>query len=663
MGALPSETPAAVRMVVERCLRKNAKERLRDIGDVDLALTGAFDLAVPPLSATATFPSAVASQRPLWRRVGPAVALLVVGGLATAAAIRFGEAPDTRAQVTRFALGARGEAALHIDGNDLKLAITPDGSRVAYVGDSRRRLFVRALDQLDSAVIATGSVLRNPFVSPDGQWVGYNDLVERGSLWKVPIAGGPSVVISPSGGIVRGAVWLADNTIVFATDNRPSGLQRVSADGGTPHVLTAPDAARNEYDHYWPEALPDGHSVLYTVLARTGGLAAAKIAVYDLQTNTSTDLLRGGSNAMYLRSGHLVYVAGETLWAVPFDADRRIIRGTAAPVLGQLAMTGTGGGNFAVSATGTLAYAHTSGYDPFARTLSWIDRNGRLEPLGAPEHPYAQPRISHDGKRIVHGMARPPDNNLWVLGVSQGRNTRLRTEAARDQEPSWSPDDKWIVFASDRAGNLQIWRQAADGTGEPERLADSGVYPTVTPDGAQLIFTAPSSRGRGEDLMQMALDGSQRAEPLVQTSFIEGGADVSPDGRWLAHHSNLSGRQEVYIRPYPNVASGRELVSTAGGAYPLWSRDGRELFYMAPDGALMGVQVHATGSRWTATAPVKVLEPGYWSSGALIGRHYDVSPDGKRFLIVMPPRVTADPPDVVVVQHWNEELKALMPSK
>ena len=658
-AALPADTPAAVRVVLERCLQKNPKERLRDIGDVQLALTGAF---LPPVSPDALRPTSLLTggvSRSLWRRAAPVLVSLFIGGLVTAIAMRR-DAAERPALVAALSIGAGGNASLHVDGNSQELAITPDGSRVVYVGDGGRRIFVRALNQLEPMVIATGSLLMNPFVSPDGQWVGYGE--GFGVLKKVPIGGGPAITITSAitrFGLLRGAIWLADNTIVFSSSSLGTGLLRVSAEAGTPQALTPPDASRNELDHYWPQVLPDGLGVLYTVLARD--LGAPRIAVYDLQTNTSTDLLTGGSHAMYLRSGHLVYVAGGALWAAPFDAGRRIITGAAVLVLKQLASTRSGAGNFAVSATGTLVYAHTSGYDPFARTLSWIDRKGRLEPLDAIQHPYTQPRISHDGKGIVYATATVPDNNVWVLDFSRKAPTRVRTEAATDQNPSWSTDDKSVLFASNRGGGLQIWRQAADGTGKPEFLVD-GFDPTVTPDGTRLIFSLSSSPG-DNDIMQMALDGSRRQEPLVKTRANENFPEISPGGRWLAYSSNASGKQEVWVRPYPDSESGRWQVSTNGGQWPIWSRNGRELFYMALDGALMGVQVKDTGSTWTATSPGKILEPGYWSSNVLIGRQYDVSLDGKRFLVVTPPKDAGDPPELIVMQHWNEELKALVPSQ
>jgi serine/threonine-protein kinase len=534
---------------------------------------------------------------------------------------------------------------------------------VVYVGDEGRQLFVRALNELEPKAIAAaaGPLLSNPFVSPDGQWVGFG---EGNSLKKVSIAGGSAIVIATiyARGLT-GAVWLADNTIVFST-GVDVGLQRVSAGGGEPETLTVADPARNEYDHAWPSVLPDGRGILYTVLMRTGGLGAAKIAVYDFQTNTSTDLLTGGTDAAYLRSGHLVYVAGETLWAVPFDADRRRVSGVAVPVLPQVHR-----GNFAVSAAGsTLVYARASGYDPSLRTLSWIDRSGKVEPLNVPQRSYLQPRFSHDGTRVVYVGSPYPEFNPWILDLSREPPTwsRLRREAALDLQPSWSPDDHSIFFASDRDGTvLKIWRLAVDSTSEPELLVDTfSGSPIVTPDGTRLIYSAYSITNN--DIMEMALDGSKRQRPLVQTPFDEGNAEISDDQRWLAYQSNKSGQPEVYVSPYPNTDRGQWQVSTGGGRFPLWARTSRELFFMAPDGALMGVQVKATGQTWAATAPVKVLAPGYWlrfADQTGRGRGYDISPDGKRFLVVTPPREVGDPPELVVIQHWDQELEERVAKK
>ncbi|HET9360164.1 MAG TPA: protein kinase, partial [Vicinamibacterales bacterium] len=392
-AALPSETPADARIVVSRCLEKDLKQRFRDIGDVRLALAGAFTS-----DAAAAVPRPAVGALPLWRRAVPVVAASVIVAAVTAIAMRLQESRPAL-QVSRWSLEATGPTALNVNGVEHDLTITPDGSRVIYVGDRGRGIFVRALDNLEPRPLVKGTAtLRSPFVSPDGRWVGFEE--DLTSLKKVPIAGGPAIPVAQIDGILRGAAWLPDNTIVFAT-NRIAGLQRVSAEGGKPATLTKPDDARNEFAHHWPQLLPDGSALLYTALARTGGLDAAKVRLLDLETNRSIDVLDGASNALYVSSGHLAYVAGATLWAVPFDLDRRATFGTAVALSNQVVTTTNGAGLFAVSTTGTLVYAHASGFDPLARTLNWIDRQGRVEMIPAPPHAYAQPRLSHDGTRVV----------------------------------------------------------------------------------------------------------------------------------------------------------------------------------------------------------------------------------------------------------------------
>ena len=653
--ALPADTPAVARMVLTRCLEKDLKQRVRDIGDVRLALAGAFT------DAGATVPrSPDATALPVWRRAVPVLAALAVGAVVTAIATRFPGQPPAP-QVTRLSLEASGTTALNVNGAERDLTVTPDGSRVIYVGDRGRQIFVRALDSLEPQPLVNGAALRSPFVSSDGRWVGFVENVA--SLKKVPIAGGPSIPVAEIDAVIRGAAWLPDNTIVFAT-NRTAGLQRVSADGGTPTMLTKPDDARNEFAHLWPQLLPDGRALLYTALARTGGLPAARVRLLDLQTNASSDVLAGASNALYVSSGHLAYIAGATLWAVPFDLDRRATFGTAVPVLKSIVTTGNGAGLFAVSRNGTLVYAHASGFDPLAATLNWIDRQGRVETIPAPPRPYAQPQLSHDGTRVVAATVRDPEVNLWVWDLTQRILTRITTDAALDLQPTWTPDDRWIVFGSNRGGGRQsLWRQASDGTGNPERLTQAAFLhgaPAVTPDGQHVLFSELTADGGG-DTMQLTL-ATKQVTPVLHDRFQEIHAEISPDGRWLAYDSNRSGRLETFVQPYPITGSARWQVSTEGGQSPAWSRDGRELFYATPDNALWSVPVPAAGSTWRAGQPVRVLEPGQSRLSVGTARNYDPAPDG-RFLVIGPPATAPKPPLLVVVQHWDQELRSRVPAK
>ena len=270
-------------------------------------------------------------------------------------------------RVMRTTITPTAAAALTINGIDRDLAITPDGSRIVYVGANGTQLFVRALDALEPVVIFTGAP-RGPFVSPDGQWVGFVD--GRRSLKKVAMTGGPAVTLASLDGGPRGATWAPDGTVIFATSNAATGLQRVSAAGGTPEVLTRPDRAQGEADHLWPELLPGGRAVLFTITALTGGLDAAQVAVLDLQTGTRTVLVRGGSHAHYVPSGHLVYAAAGTLRAVAFDLARMETRGTPVPIVGQVVTTGAGGVDAVVAGDGTLAYVSGPGGE-VERSAPW----------------------------------------------------------------------------------------------------------------------------------------------------------------------------------------------------------------------------------------------------------------------------------------------------
>ncbi len=540
------------------------------------------------------------------------------------------------------------------------ITVTPDGTRIVYVGNDGAQLFVRALDTLDPVAIVTGRP-RTPFVSPDGQWVGFFDSNE---LRKVPITGGPSIVIATTDLASRGAAWTPDDTIVFATGNPAIGLQRVSARGGTAEVLTRPDRARGEGAHVWPELLPGGRAVLFTITAAAGGLDSAQVAVQDLQTNAQTILVRGGSHAKYVSSGHLVYTSGGALRAVPFNLSGRVVSGTSIPVVQRLATTQTGGGQFSLTADGTLVYVDLGGRVQ-ARTLTWVDRTGNEEKLTAPPRFYVQPRVSPDGTKVALYI-NDQERDIWIWDLQRATLTRLTTDSSNDLYPVWSSDNRRIIFASSRDG-IGIWSQAADGTGVAERLNASKnrqVPFAVAPDGS-LVFGDLGGTMASADIMRDTLNADHRSTPLVQSKFDERNGIVSPNGRWLAYDSDSSGRHEVYVTSFPNVGSG-QLVSTAGGWKPLWAPNGKELFYETLDRTLMRVAVDTNSPTWNAGAPIKLFDSSrrYFLGGdSSTGRTYDVSPDGQRFLMIKLPgdEPVAMPPSLIVVQNWVEDLKRLVP--
>jgi len=650
----PSAMPLAG--VLRRCLEKDARRRLRDIGDVKLLLEETDSTRVP----VTTTPLAVPPKRARWAVA--ALGVIIASGATTGALVWLAMRP-VPPRVTRTTITTSGTAALTISGVDRDLALTPGGTHVVYVGNNGTQLFVRALDALEPVAIASGAP-HGPFVSPDGQWVGFVD--SNTILQKVAITGGPPVRLARLDAVSRGATWAPDDTIIVATSLAATGLQRVSAAGGTPAVLTRPDRARGEADHLWPEILPGGRGVLFTITAETGGLDAAQIAVLDLRTNTQKILLRGGSHAHYVTSGHLVYTAAGTLLAIPFDLNRLETRGTAVPVAPRLVTTPQGAGDFAVATDGTLVYVDApAGSTATARTLVWVDRVGHEETIAAPPRAYLYPRLSPDGTRIAVYCA-DQEQDIWIWDLRRTTLTRLTSEPGLDQNPVWTPDGRRIIFTSDRAGGARnLWWQAADGTGAAERLTTSSnsQFPTgIAPDGTSVVLH--ENKPLDFDLLQLALDSSHRMTPLLQTKFGERNGSVSPDGHWLAYESDSSGRFAIYVRPFPNAGSGQWQVSTGGGVAPVWAQSGKELFYLGPDGTLWRVPVEASGATWNAGTPAKLLEGRYYTPrGGNVGRTYDVSADGQRFLMINAPAVaTATAPSLIVVQHFDEALKHLLPA-
>jgi serine/threonine-protein kinase len=667
---LPATLSPALRTYITRCLQKDPRQRVQAIGDVRLALEGAFEAAVAQ-----TVAPAVAAPRRGIPLVGAAiVASGALVGTLVWIGMRSGEpAPPP---VSRTQVAPSGAAALSIYWLNRDLALTPDGSRLVYVGNRGTQLFVRALDALEPVAVFTGQP-SGPFVSPDGHWIGFLD--GRGLLKKVAVAGGPAVTVATldTAG-PTGATWGPDDAIIFATASVETGLQRVSAGGGPMTVLTRPDRAQGEADHFWPEMLPGGRALLFTITALTGGLDAAQVAVLDLQTGKHRVLLRGGTHAHYVPSGHLIYAAAGSLRAVPFDLARLETRGTPVTVVPDVVTTINGGVDAVVAGNGTLAYVAGT-VEGAARTLVWVDRQGHETPIGAPPRPYLFPTLSPDGTRVAV-YANDQEHDVWLWDLGRTTLTRLTFTPGIDGIMVWTPDGRRMIFTSERTGVRNLFWQAADGSSAVEPLTESSntQYPTgVSPDGRRLIFTEENPR-TNNDVMRIELDGlrpstgsgrgehvePRRVSPLVQSPLNERNGILSPDGRWLAYEANDTGRFEVYVRPYPDVNSGHWEVSNAGGTRPIWTRSGKELIYVSPTGALMRVGV-AQSPAWAATTPTLVVKEGYYTNPSWWGRSYDISADGQRFLMIKEGATdgTAAPPSIIVVQHWVEELKRLVPTK
>jgi len=655
--ALPASTPAPIRRLLRRCLEKDRRRRLADAADARLEMDEA--LASSGDASAMSLPM----QKAAWVRALPwAVAGLFGAGLVLVLVLWAPWRQTAPLGVTRTTITHSGAAALTQSGFGRDIALSPDGRRLVYSGNNGTQLFVRALDALEPVAIATGTGGAGlPFLSPDGQWVGFANTSFE--IRKVAITGGAAQTIARADGILQGATWAADDTIIFATNRPSTGLQRVSASGGEPATLTRPDRERGEADHLWPELLPGGHAVLFTITSQTGDVDAAQVAVLDLRTRTQK-ILEHGTDAHYVSSGHLVYIAAGAVRAIPFDVDRLETRGTSVSMMPLLSTTAAGAGNLAIANDGTLVYVDLpGGVTTNARTLVWVDRAGKEEAIDAPPRAYLQPRLSPDGKRVAV-WSNDQTNDIWIWDLARKMLTPLTRDPGEDQHPLWTRDGKGIIFSSNRSGVFNLWRQAADGTGEPEQLTKNSEpeFATgITPDGTAIVFFRNNLGTTGRDVLQLALDETHRVTPLVDTPVHETEGTVSPDGRWLAYESTLTGSKEIYVRPFPDVKGPETRVSTAGGTRPLWAPSGKELFYVGVDGSLLQVSVEAKGVTWNNRAPIKLFERRYYVPRNS-GRSYDVSLDGQRFLMIKGAGTDASPA-LVLVQHWDEELKRLVPKK
>ena len=644
---LPNGLSPVLGTYIRRCLHKDSKQRVHDVADVRLALEGAFETGVSQV----TDDSSAIPQPAVWRRALMPMAALIVGAVVAGVTVWRATLPAPPLPV-RTEVTTSGDAALRPDGIHRNLAITQDGSRIVYRGQDQ--LLVRTLDQLEpTAFITHLDDLRAPFVSPDGEWVGF---VERTTLKKVAITGGPPVTVTGMEGVLRGASWGEDGTIIYGTLQAGTGLQRVSAAGGDPVVLTTMDVERGELRHFWPEILPGGEAVLFSVGYGTG-VENMELAVLDLATLEHKILLTGGSHARYAATGHLVYGAEGTLRAVPFDLARLEVTGNPVPVLEGVMTAPTSAVEFSLSANGSLLYVVGNSDGIASRTPVWVDRQGREEPLAVPPRAYTNPRLSPDGTRVALDV-RDQEEDIWVWDLVREVLTRLTFDPGADRYPVWTPDSTRVVFSSDVDGAFNLYWKAADGTGTVDRLTESANLQygnSFSPDGESLVLRE-GGVGREVDLRVLSLAGDRGVETLLATEFVEVNADLSPDGRWMAYESDQSGQREIYVRPFPNVEDGQWQISTSGGARPLWALGGSELFYRR-GAALMAVPVQTAPSFMPGT-PEVLFEAEYFLG--LGGRSYDVAADGQRFLMIKEGGDAAQ--NVILVQNSFEELRRLVPT-
>jgi eukaryotic-like serine/threonine-protein kinase len=648
---LPATTPASIRSLLTRCLEKDRAQRVSDIA------VARFVLDSPETRTGSPSAHVVREKRAPWWWLTVGLAGIAIGAIVVGAVDRLMSRPPPITRAARFGVVTSPATTPGRTGGQPDIAISRDGSRIAYVNTSGA-MVLRALDRLEAEPIRGLEGARGPFFSPDGKILGFFD--REGSLKKIALDRGVASTISPAG-TSRGAVWLDDDSIVFASPDPSTGLLRIPAAGGEPTTLTTPDKTK-EIDHFWPHAVPGAHAVTFTRVRPVP--QSPQAVLLDLDSGVMTTLLDGASDSRYLPSGHLVYLdAGplnSTIRAVPFDLKAGRSIGTSIEVA-QVNTAGPLSGNFDISTSGTLVFS-TPGIVSTLRTLVWVDMQGHTEAIAAPPRAYFYPRISPDGKRLALDV-RDQQSDIWIWEFARQTLTRVTTDPSVDRFPAWSPDGRSIFFTSERDGPANLYRQSVDSTAMPERVSPGSTAQavmSVTPDGKAVIVreSAPNY-----DLTLLSLAGASQLKPLVTTPFLEQNGEVSPDGRWLAYESNESGQFQIYVRPFPNVEAGRWLVSSGGGTEPLWSRDNTRLYFLAPGGELMVTRVKA-GAEWVADPPQRlpiVTNPGNPVGGS--ARSYDIGPDGRFLMVKILGAEDARRYNFVVVTNWFEELARLAPKK
>ncbi len=678
--ALPAEVSPAIRAVLARCLAKDRGQRMRDIGDVQLVLNGAFEAPAQP--AGAATPSAAAS-RPLWKRAIPIAAAVVASALAGGAVWTL-TPPAPSSPVTRFAL-ALGEGQQFAITNAQLLDVSPDGTRLVYAAGNQ--LYLRSMSDLEARPLAgTQQAPSNPVspvFSPDGQSIAFYSTVDQ-AIKKIAVSGGAAITLCPADGTALGRMNWDAGGIVFHQFGK--GIMRVSANGGQPETLVGVKEGEVMQS---PQVLPGGEWLLFTsATGAPGNMTAdtwdkAQIVVQSLNSSERKTLVSGGSDGFYVPSGHIVYAVGGVLFAVPFDLSRLAVTGGPVPVVEgvrrSLIITNRSAvAQFSVSSTGSLVFApgpvSVSTSSPMS--IGFFDRKGGGELLKIAPGFYQLPRMSPDGKRIAVGSDDGKEASIWIYDLSGTSSMRRLTFEGQGHNrfPVWSPDSQRVAFQSDREKDLGIFWQRADGAGIAERLtmADEGSFHipeswAAGADGERLLYNA----GKGGETALWALslkDGKAAPFDAVRsTAAALTGAVFSPDGRWVAYASR-EGRTSsaVYVQPFPPTGAKYQISRDADdGHHPIWSPDGRELVFTPGAFSRLDAVRVATQPSFTFGEAVPVPRT-FQNTGPALERPYDFSRDGQRFLGLVDTAVTQGgataAPRIQVVLNWFEELKAKAPT-
>ena len=667
---LPAGTPPSLERLLRRCLQKDVRQRLRDIGDARIELDALLDARTGPPRAVLETPTAPHALAPAPAAVPPprtgawwkAAALLLLVTTAVAGGAWYGQRPLPGAgarfpvfapTATVFAAGTRSGAAA---------VIAPDGRTLAFTATDAagvRLLWVRPINALEARPLAGSEGAVFPFWSPDSQSIGYS---VPGRLMKIAIAGGAAQTLCPLSGadiVSRGATWHASGTIVFNNGQAP--LFRVPSAGGeaTPIGALGP----GETSRQFPQFLPDGDHVLYHATGSVRALGG--LYVTSVSTGATTRLATADTGAIYdPRTGHLLFGRQGILLAQPFDPATRALSQAPVPIAERLEMAAVPGiVAFSVSETGLLAYGVGDAAGP-PFELAWVGRDGRALGAAGPPGSYRGFDLSPDGTTIAAHRHDGDGGDVWIIDTARNATSRFTFDAAQDNSsPAWSPDGDRIAFASFRDGRWGVHVKPANGTGADTRafeLQEAGALSigpmSWSPDGTSLLF-AVFDRTTQWDLWRLWLTGRVHAEPVLQTDTFERHGQISPDGRWLAFMSRETGTNDTYVLGLA-PAAGKWAVSSGGGTVPRWRADGRELYYLA-GGRMMAVDITARGDALSIGVPVPLFDYAHANVTHPDYYPYAVSRDGQRFLVTreLPrdPRASRDAP-VIVVTQWAQAL-------
>jgi serine/threonine-protein kinase len=654
---LSDATPRPVRRLLERCLEKDIKQRLQAIGEARIAIERYRDN--PTVEGPRTEAVVETAPTSTWKWLVPWIAVaLLVPALAITLVGRPGSSGPPGPESMQSTL-VMPESQVLVRGYGSPVIVSPAGDKVVQVFESgsEYELHVRAIDQWEGSLLHVGRESQrpyHPFFSPDGNWLGF---VTINAMKKMPISGGTPIKLTDVS-LSRGATWAPDGTIIFTPDPS-SPLFRIPEAGGAAEQLTELDTENNETTHRWPQILPQGKAVLFTVHSQGSGFDGAWIEVLDLESKERRVVHRGGTFARYVESGHLIYMNQGTLFAMPFDLSSLQPTGSPAPVVEGVGDSAEGGAYYDVSRNGVLVFSPGGVGGGALLQAVWVGRDGRSSPLTAEKRDYANPRLSPDGNRLAVEIRTEGNTDIWIIDLDRDVPTRLTFQDGFDGVPVWSPDGQTIAFQSDRGdGPGAIYVKSADGSGEAELIGQSDQL--LSPwswsrDGKRIAVMIQNPETQ-LDLAILSVE-ERTIEPFLSTKFIEYGPGFSPDGEWIVYGSNESGNWEVYVRPVDG-SRGKWQVSSGGATYPVWSADGKEIFLANAPSVIQTVDVDTRDGVFRASRPRELFQ-GPFANLTADQSMYAISPDGQRFVLFQGEvdRTASGHEHVRVISNWFAQLE------